>query len=99
MKLDKKTIKMLTQLSRIHCSEEEEEALLKDLQKILTYVEQLNEIDTSNVPPCNQVIPGMANRMREDVVGEKLPRERFLENAPQQIGGLIRVPTVLKTKS
>jgi aspartyl-tRNA(Asn)/glutamyl-tRNA(Gln) amidotransferase subunit C len=94
--LDKKTIKTLTKLSRIHCTEEEEDALLQDLAKILTYVEQLGEIDTTNVPPCNQVIAGMSNVMREDRIGAVMPRADFLENAPQQIGGMIRVPPVLK---
>lgn len=95
--IDRKTIKNLTKLSRIRCTEEEEEALLSDLQKILSYFEQLEEIDTSEVAPCDQVIPEMANVFREDLVGEVLPREIFLENAPSQIGGLIRVPPLLKT--
>ena len=94
--LDKKTIKTLTKLCRIHCSEEEEDALLKDLEGILAYVDQLNEIETADVAPCNQVIEGRVNVMREDIVGEVLPRLEFLENVPQQIGGLVRVPSVLK---
>lgn len=95
-KLNKQTIKSLTQLSRIHCSEQEEDALLNDLQKILSYIDQLNEIDTAHIAPCNHVIAGMANVMRDDQVGHVMPRADFLENAPQQIGGLIRVPPVLK---
>jgi aspartyl-tRNA(Asn)/glutamyl-tRNA(Gln) amidotransferase subunit C len=96
--LNKQTIKTLTTLSRISCSEEEQEALLADLQKILTYIDQLDEVDTENTPPCNQVISDMANVMREDEAGETLLREVFLANAPSQIGGLIRVPPVLKSK-
>lgn len=95
--LNKQTIKMLTSLSRISCSEEEQEALLTDLQKILAYIDQLNEVDTENTPTCNQVIPNMANVMREDEVKEALPRDVFLANAPSQIGGMIRVPPVLKS--
>lgn len=95
-KLDKETIKQLTRLCRIDCSEEEQESLLKDLKKILDYIEQLQEIDTENVPPCNHVLEGMANVMREDIVGEVLNREIFLANAPVHIGGMIRVPPVIK---
>lgn len=95
--LNKQTIKMLTSLSRISCTEEEQEALLVDLQKILSYIDQLNEVDTTDVLPCYQVIHGMANVMREDVVKKTLSREVFLANAPQQIGGLIKVPPVLKS--
>lgn len=94
--LDKKTIKMLTQLSRIDCTEEEQEALLNDLKKILKYVEQLDEIDTTHVLPCNHVLSDMANVTREDIVGATLPREEFLANAPSHVGGMIRVPPVMK---
>ena len=94
--LDKQTIKNLVILSRIDCTEEEQEHLLKDLKSILTYVEQLNEVDTENVPPCNHVIKDVANLTREDRVGETLPRETFLANAPSHVGGLIRVPPVIK---
>jgi aspartyl-tRNA(Asn)/glutamyl-tRNA(Gln) amidotransferase subunit C len=94
--LDKQAIKTLTALSRIKCTEAEQEALFKDLQKILSYIDQLNEVDTQQVIPCNQVIAEMANVMREDVVGKTLPREEFLANAPEKIGDLVRVPPILK---
>jgi aspartyl-tRNA(Asn)/glutamyl-tRNA(Gln) amidotransferase subunit C len=95
-KLDKETIKKLTRLCRIDCTEEEQESLLKDLEKILSYIEQLQEVNTDNVPPCNHVLENMANVTREDVVGDVLNREAFLANAPSHIGGLIRVPPVFK---
>lgn len=94
--LDKDTIAYLTELSRIDCSEEEKDALLKNLQSILDYVELLQEIDTTDVEPCNHVLEHMSNVMREDLVGEILPRETFLANAPSHVGGMIRVPPVLK---
>lgn len=94
--LNKETIKTLTQLSRIQCTEEEQENLLKDLQNIIAYIEQLNEIDTGDTPVCNHVFEGMSNVFREDDVGETLPREVFLSNSPSHIGGLIRVPPVFK---
>ncbi len=94
--LDKNAIKSLIQLSRIDCSEDEQEALLKDLKSILKYVELLEEIDTTHVPPCNHVMNDVVNVMREDTVGEVLPREVFLANAPSHVGGMIRVPPVIK---
>lgn len=94
--LDKKSIKSLTQLSRIKCTEEEEDALLKDLQKIVTYVEQLAEVDTTDVLPCAHILEDMSNVFREDAIGECLPREVFLANAPSQVGGLVKVPPVIK---
>jgi aspartyl-tRNA(Asn)/glutamyl-tRNA(Gln) amidotransferase subunit C len=95
-KLDKKTIKTLTQLSRIDCSEDEQEALLNDLKEILHYAELLNEIDTTHIPPCNNVLDDLANVMREDTLGNLMPREVFLANAPSHVGGMIRVPLVIK---
>jgi aspartyl-tRNA(Asn)/glutamyl-tRNA(Gln) amidotransferase subunit C len=94
--LNKNTIKSLTQLSRIGCTEEEQESLLADLRKILNYIETLQSINTDNVPPCNQVLEEMNNVMRDDEVGETLPRELFLQNVALHVGGLVRVPTVKK---
>lgn len=95
-KLNKETIQQLTRLCRIDCTDEEQEALLIDLRKILDYIEQLQEIDTEHVPPCNHVLENMTNVMREDIVGDVLNRESFLANAPSHIGGMIRVPPVIK---
>lgn len=96
-KLTKETIKKLTQLSRIACTDQEENDLLRDLEKILVYFEQLEEINTDNVLPCNQVIPGIVNVMREDVVSDILPRDKFLANVPgKPFAGMVRVPPVLK---
>ncbi len=94
--LDKNAIKNLTQLCRIDCTEEEQEALLKDMQSILEYVEQLKEVDTDHIAPCDHVLEGIVNVTRDDIVGETMPREVFLANAPSHVGGMIRVPPVLK---
>lgn len=94
--LDKNTIAKLTKLCRIDCTEEEKEALLDSLKKILKYMDLLDEVDTENVPPCNHVLSDIVNVMREDTVGESMPRDKFLSNAPSQVGGMIRVPPVLK---
>lgn len=96
MELDRETIQKLVELSRIQCSDEEQEALLESLKKILVYVEQLQEVDTEDVPACNHVIPGVTSPLREDVVGATMSREEFLENSPSHVGGMIRVPPVFK---
>ena len=94
--LDKKMIHKLIQLSRINTSEAEEEKLLKDLSAIIDYVNLLEEVNTDDVPPCTMVLEDLGNVMREDVVSTIMPREKLLMNAPDQIGGMIRVPPVLK---
>lgn len=95
--LDQQTIQYLIQLSRIECTEEEQASLLKDLENILAYIEQLQELDTENVAPCSYVLESIGNVFREDQVGETMPRDVFLANAPSQVGGMIRVPPVLKS--
>ena len=68
-------------------------------QAIIDYIEQLKEIDTEDVPPCNHVLENMVNITREDDVGETMPRETFLSNAPSQVSGFMRVTTVIKHES
>ena len=95
--LNRDTIKYLADLSRIAVSSDEEESLLQDLKKILRYVEQLEEVDTSQVAPCTYVTKALTQTpLREDVVEPSLARDTFLKGAPQQIGGMVRVPPVLK---
>jgi aspartyl-tRNA(Asn)/glutamyl-tRNA(Gln) amidotransferase subunit C len=93
---DEKELIKLTKLCRIECNEEEKKILLQQLASILNYVEQLNEIDTENVEPCYRVLETLTNVMRKDEIGEILSRELFLANAPAHVGGMIRVPPVIK---
>ena len=95
--ITKEQLQSLFRLSRIHCTDEEQDTLLQDLKKIIHYVEQLEEVDTEGVDPCYQVVP-LSNIMREDEPREMLPREAFLANAPEQVGGMIKVPPVIHKK-
>ena len=94
--LDKETIKNLTKLCRIDCSEEEQLSLLEDLKKILDYINQLEEVDTANIEPCYHVLDNVVNVTREDIACGTMPREVFLALAPSHAGGLIKVPPVMK---
>jgi aspartyl-tRNA(Asn)/glutamyl-tRNA(Gln) amidotransferase subunit C len=97
---DHQTLEHLKKLCRIECTAEENEEILTNLSRVLEYVEQLKEVNTENTKTCRYVLRGMLkNRMREDEVKEVLPRDQFLANAPDQIGGMIRVPPVLKPSS
>lgn len=96
MEIDRETIQYLSKLCRIDCNEEEIVSLQKDLKRILTYIELLQEIDTEAVPPCNHVLDDIFNVTREDEVGPSMDRSFFLANSPAHIGGMVRVPTVIK---
>ena len=87
----------LTKLCRIECTEEEKLKLSSNISKILDYIDQLQEIDTTDVPACNHVMEQLSNVTRKDEIGPTLPREEFLSNAPAHIGGMVRVPPIIKS--
>jgi len=94
--MDEEELTKLTKLCRIECTEEEKKILQQRLAKILKYIELLGEVDTEGVEPCCRVSENLKSVLREDEVGETLPRELFLANAPAHVGGMIRVPPVIK---
>lgn len=86
----------LSRLCRISCTEEEKRKFSRSIEDILTYVEQLQEVDTEGVPPCLTVLETLTAQLREDVPEEPLSRDLFLANAPSHVGGMVRVPPVFK---
>ena len=93
---DEEEMNKLIKLCRIECTEDEKKALHQQLAKILNYMKLLDEVDTEGVEPCYRVLETLTNVMREDEIGEILPRDLFLANAPAHVGGMIRVPPVIK---
>jgi len=111
MKVTPKDVAYVADLANLELTEQERGGLLRDLNSILEYVDRLNELDTSNVPPMAQVSahPGVdgtknggqpsAYGSREDVVEglrKSLPHEIALENAPDSDGTFFRVPKVIE---
>ena len=92
----KPDIDQLAHLCRIKCSEEEVTIIEKNLGKILDYMDLLEKADTEGLEPCVSVLETMNNVMREDTVGSTLDRSAFLENAPDHVGGMIKVPPVIQ---
>jgi aspartyl-tRNA(Asn)/glutamyl-tRNA(Gln) amidotransferase subunit C len=96
-KFDRKEFEHLQKLCKLDCTPEEEEGVLHSLQNVLAYLRQLEEVDTEGVPPCNYVLRSLLkNQMREDEIKDLLPRELFLAGAAEHIGGMVRVPPVMK---
>ncbi|MEH7545556.1 Asp-tRNA(Asn)/Glu-tRNA(Gln) amidotransferase subunit GatC [Neobacillus vireti] len=87
-------VKHVANLARLAVTEEEVEKFTKQLDKIITFAEQLNELDTENVKPTYHVLD-MKNVLREDVSQKGLPREEVLKNAPEHQDGQIKVPSIL----
>lgn len=88
-------VQHIAKLSRLSLSETEAGTYGDQLNAILTYVEQLNNLDTSGVEPTSHVIP-LQNVTREDVVRPSLPREEALQNAPDANGRFYRVPKIIE---
>ena len=90
-------VAQLKKLCRIDLTEEEEKDLQESLSRVLDYAHKLSEINTENVEPCRFVLRAMLkHQLRKDEVEKVLSREQFLSNTPDQIGGMVRVPPVLK---
>ncbi|CAH0346613.1 Asp-tRNA(Asn)/Glu-tRNA(Gln) amidotransferase subunit GatC [Bacillus sp. CECT 9360] len=87
-------VKHVAHLARLGITEEEAEKFTKQLDQIISFAEQLNELDTDNVEPTSHVLD-MKNVMREDVAKQGLSVEEVLKNAPDSKDGQIRVPSIL----
>ncbi|MEH6716124.1 Asp-tRNA(Asn)/Glu-tRNA(Gln) amidotransferase subunit GatC [Parasphingorhabdus flavimaris] len=95
MSIDKETVKKIASLSRIAITEAEADAFVPELNQILSWVEQLGEVDASNVEPMTAVIPNKL-RLREDVVTDGEIRDKILANAPIAEHGFFAVPKVIE---
>ena len=95
MKISEQDIKTVASLSRLRIREEEADDVIFQLNKILTYVENLQAIDTANIEPTTYALP-MQNIFREDKVKPSLARELALSNAPLKEDGYFKVPRVLE---
>ncbi len=92
MKMD---IEKVARLARIELSQEEKTIFEAQLEQILSYMEQLNEVDTSGVEPTSHAIP-LYNVFRDDEVRPSFPREEILGIAPEEEDGHFRVPRIIE---
>jgi aspartyl-tRNA(Asn)/glutamyl-tRNA(Gln) amidotransferase subunit C len=95
MSVDLSTVKRVAHLARIRVADEDAEALRGELNAILGFVEQLNEVDVSGVEPMTSVLP-MAMRNREDRVTDGGIAADVISNAPASAEGFFLVPKVVE---
>ncbi len=96
--ISKEEVKHIANLARIKLTSEEGEKFSKELSSILDFVNQLNEVDTKDVKPIDQVT-GLDNVMREDEnpqTASKEDRERLIGQASGRKDNLVKVKAVLK---
>lgn len=95
MKITKDTIEHVANLARLNLTEEEKSKLTLDMEQIISYVDKLNELDTSKVKPTDHVIP-ISNVFREDEAKPSYQREKVLANAPSIEDGCFKVPKIVE---
>jgi len=95
MSLDLATIRRIATLARIHVEDTELAPLAVELNGILGWIEQLNEVNVDGVEPLTGA-QQMALKMREDVVTDGGYSEKILANAPERAGGFFVVPKVVE---
>lgn len=95
MSVDSSTVKRVAHLARIRVADEDLEALRGELNAILGFVEQLNEVDVSDVEPMTSVLP-MSMRMRADEVTDGGKAVDIVANAPASEDNFFVVPKVVE---
>jgi len=95
MRLTPEEVEHVALLGRLRLSEEERERFTTQLNSILEYFEQLQQVDTEGVPPMSHAI-AMTNVMREDEPRPSLTPEEALGNAPEAERDCFLVPRVIE---
>lgn len=95
MEVNNKLIEDIAKLSKLKFDESSSEKMKDDLEKILAFVDKLNEIDTEGIEPLIYMSDEV-NVLRADEISEETAQDEALKNAPQKDSDYFKVPTVLK---
>jgi aspartyl-tRNA(Asn)/glutamyl-tRNA(Gln) amidotransferase subunit C len=95
MEVNDALVENLANLARLEFNPQEKEAIKIDLQRMISFVEKLNELNTEGVEPLLHMSDS-ENVYREDVLQGSVSREEALKNAPDTDGVFFKVPKVIK---
>jgi aspartyl-tRNA(Asn)/glutamyl-tRNA(Gln) amidotransferase subunit C len=95
MEVNDALVDKLANLARLQFDDAEKSAIKNDLQRMIQFVEKLNELDTTGVAPLLHMSDNI-NSLREDVVKGSISREDGLQNAPLKDEQFFKVPKVIK---
>jgi len=95
MIINKETVKGIAHLARLELDEKSEDKMMSEMNKILEWMNKLNEVDTEEVEPLIHMSSEL-NVLRKDEVDNILPHERALKNAPNKDSDYFRVPKVIE---
>ena len=105
MSVSEQDVERVAELANLELRSGEKAAMLRDLNSVLDYFAQLNELDTTSVPPMTQVAHQLteaeedkaaAKHLRADEVAPSLNRQRVLDSAPDTDGVFFKVPKVIE---
>jgi aspartyl-tRNA(Asn)/glutamyl-tRNA(Gln) amidotransferase subunit C len=88
-------VEHVARLARLELSGDEKERMRSELDGILSYIDKLRVLDTSEVEPTSHAVP-LTNVMRDDTEVPSLPRDDMLANAPDRHRELFRVPRIIE---
>jgi aspartyl-tRNA(Asn)/glutamyl-tRNA(Gln) amidotransferase subunit C len=89
-----KDVEHIAKLAKLKFTDSEKEKLKGELNKVLEYIDRLNELDLSNVAPLESINES-ENVFREDIVKPGVTKEEALKNAPSKTDNFFKVPKVL----
>ncbi len=95
MKINIDLINEIASLSKLEFNKKTLEEIKYDLEKIIEFINKLEEVDTSNIEPLNYLNNDL-NVLREDNVETSVSKTDALKNAPKKDSDYFKVPTVLK---
>ena len=95
--LNEETLTQISRLVKIEIPEADRPGILADLARILDYAHMLDDVDTKGTHPCYHVLEGVQCPLRPDVVGSTFQAEDLLTNAPEQTGGMVKIPPLMES--
>jgi len=93
--ITRKDVEYVSDLARIKLSKEETQDMVRQLTRIIQYIEKLNELNTNDIEPTAHILP-IQNVMREDIVKPSLPVGEATEIAPQKSHDMFKVPRIIE---
>ena len=94
MKIDTKTVDRIAELSKLEFSNDEKNAILKDMNQMLAFIDQLKDVDTENIAPLIHMTEDV-NILRDDESIVRISQQEALENAPSKDSTYFKIPKVL----
>ena len=94
-KISEKEVERIEKLAGLSFSEADKKAFIPQLNSVVTYIDKLNQLDTSDIQPTNHAV-SINNVFRKDLLTDSLDRKLSLKNSPDQDSQYFRVPRIIE---